>query len=98
MPAYKKKIKAPGQSADVLFKLVSGGLEGFLKKMGISDFEIKTNASKKQIELESKFFSATLIARKDELELDGSLSLLAMPFKSKIDEGIEKWIQKNLKA
>jgi hypothetical protein len=98
MPAYKKKITVKDRTASEIYKIIAGDIENFLKKMGLSDFKITKIASKKQIELESKMFSAVLTAKDGEIHLDGKLSLLAMPFQSKIDEGIDRWIQKNLKA
>ena len=39
-------------------------------------------------------FSATLSCSDGKISLDGNLSLLATPFRSKIDQGIDRWVEK----
>ena len=94
MPSYNRKIKIPGKTAQDLYDKVSSDIGRFLEKASIGKFELKHDAAQKQVHIKSSMLSATLHCRDENFELDGKLSLLASPFKSKIDEGIDRWIAK----
>ena len=100
MPSYTRKVQLPGKSSQELYDKVATDIDRFMEKAGVGKFEIERNPSKKQLQIKSSMFSATLACTDGAIELDGKLSLLASPFKSKIDEGIDKWLAKafSLKA
>lgn len=95
MPSYKKKIPIPGKKSEDIYAIVSKEISAFLTKLGVGEFKLSKSDAQKTLEMESKLFSAKLHCRDEEVELDGSLSFLAVPFKSKIDEGISRWISKH---
>lgn len=95
MPAYKKNVKVSGKTAQELFDRINGEIEKFLTKASIGDFKVKRHADKRQFAIESKLFNATLDCKDGELDLKGSLSMFALPFRAKIDEGIDKWIARS---
>ncbi len=95
MASLQKKVQLPGKSAQQLYDKVSVDIDRFLEKSGISKFEIQRDAQKKQVRIKSSMVNATLSCTDGCMELDGKLSLLASPFKSKIEEGIEKWVRKS---
>ena len=94
MPSYSKSVKLPGKSADELYEKVAAGIERFISKTPIGDHEIQNLPEKKQVILKSKMANLTLKCSEGKLELDGSLSFMALPFRGKLDEGIDRWIQK----
>ncbi len=94
MPSYKKEVKIPGKTQQELYDLVSGSVDRFMEKSSVGKFDISRDPAKKQIGIKSAMFSGTLFCTEGCLKLDASLSLMATPFKSKIDEGIDKWISK----
>jgi hypothetical protein len=94
MPSYKKEVKVPGKSQQELYDIVSGSVDRFMEKSSVGKFDISRDPSKKEIAIKSSLFSGTLFCTEGCLRLDASLSLMATPFKGKIDEGIDKWIAK----
>ena len=94
MPSYSKLFKIPGASSQKIYDLVSEQLESFLNKASLGSVQVSRNPALKQVQFESKYASGTLICGESELSLQAKLSLMAMPFKSKIDDGIDQWLGK----
>lgn len=94
MPSYNRKVEIPGRSAQELYDQVAGDIDRFLEKTPIGDYDIDRKAELKRVEVKSKMFSANLICQDGVLALEVKLSLLAAPFKGKLDEGIDKWLAK----
>ena len=94
MPSYTRKVTVAGKSSQELYDKVSSDIDRFLTKAQIGKFDLERRPEKKEVEIKSSMFSAVLSCRDGALELNGKLSLLAAPFKSKIDEGIDKWLAK----
>lgn len=94
MPSYTKKVQIPGKTSQELYDKVSADIDRFLEKAGVGKVEIERNASKKQLQFKSSMFSGTLSCLEGSIDLDAKLSLLASPFKSKIDDGIGRWLAK----
>lgn len=97
MPSYQKKIPVPGKSASELYEKVSTSVDKFLNNYSgqLGQFDIEKFPADQKVKIKSKFLTAELSCSDGCFELDGSISLMAYPFKSKIDEGIEKWINKH---
>ena len=95
MPSYKKTVKVDGKTGQELFDKINTDIERFLTKASIGSFEVKRLPEKKQFSIESKMFKATLECKDGQLDLNGSLSMFAIPFRAKIDEGIDKWISRS---
>jgi hypothetical protein len=95
MPSYSRKVNVPGRTAQELYDKVAADIERFLGKSSLPvKMDIDRDAERREVKVKSSMFSATLICRDAELVLDGQLSLMAMPFRSKLDEGIDKWLAK----
>lgn len=94
MPSYSKKVQIPGKSSQELYDKVSVDIDRFLEKAGIGKVDVERKASSKQVLIKSSMVSATLSCTEGAIDLDAKLSLLATPFKSKIDEGISRWLAK----
>lgn len=94
MPSYAKKVQVPGKSSQELYDRVAGDIDHFLGKIGVGKVEVERNPGKKQVTIKSSMVTATLTCLDGLIDVDGKLSLLATPFKGKIDEGITKWINK----
>lgn len=100
MPSYSRTVQVPGKTAQELYEKVSSEIGRFLEKASIGNFDVNCDPQRREVNVKSSMFSATLFCREGELSLDGKLSLMATPFRSKIDEGIDRWLTKafNLKA
>ncbi len=94
MASFSKKFQIPGKVADVIYTAVSSDIERFLSKTPLSNVTVDRNEPSKTVSFKSSMASGTLCAKDNELKVDVSLSLLATPFKGKIDEGITKWLNK----
>ena len=94
MPSYSRKVKLPGKTSQELYEKVSEGIDRFLGKVSIGKYEIERDPGQKELRVKGKIFSAVLKFQEAEIELTAQLSLLAAPFKSKLDEGITRWLAK----
>jgi hypothetical protein len=94
MSSYTRSIKIPDKSSQELFDVVSKEVEHFMKKNSFGKYEIDRNAVQKEIRIKTALFSATLRCHDSEIELTAELSLMATPFKSKLDSSITTWISK----
>ena len=95
MASYSRRIEIPGKSAQELFDKISGDIERFLTKSPIGKADVKRDPDKREVSITSSMFSANLICHDGAVEVSAKLSLFAAPFKSKIDDGIEKWLAKS---
>ena len=99
MPAYSKTVKVPGRSAHDLYEKISRDIDQMSQKWGVAQkMELSRDPEKRQIYLKSSMVSATLTCTEGCLVLEAKLSLLAAPFRSKIDEQIDRWVSKNFPA
>jgi Putative polyhydroxyalkanoic acid system protein (PHA_gran_rgn) len=94
MASFTKKFQIPGKQADAIYVAVAGDIDRFLSKTPLSNVEVKRNETARQVSFKSSMASGSLSAKDGELAVEVSLSFLATPFKSKIDEGITKWLIK----
>ena len=94
MASFSKKFPVPGKTADVIYSTISKSIELFLSKTPIGNCDIKRDEASKQVSFKASMASGTLTAKDNELQVEVSLSLLASAFKSKIDDGISKWLTK----
>jgi hypothetical protein len=94
MPSYSRRVQVPGRNSKELYDAVAGGVERFIEKASIWKFEIEKDPIKKEVRLKGSMFKGAIICSETDIEMTGQLSLLAAPFKSKLDEGITRWISK----
>ncbi len=94
MPKYTRKVAIPGKTSAELYEKVSAEIDLFMQKTGLGDYKIDRDLGQKELKLSSSMITATLYCREGEFELTGNLSFLAMPFRSKIDSGIDRWLSK----
>jgi hypothetical protein len=93
MPSYSRKVQIPGKTAQQLYETVASHIDRFVDKAP-AKFEIERDAERREVRLNSSMATATLVCREGEMEVEAKLSLFAAPFRSKIDEGINKWLSK----
>ncbi len=99
MPAYSKTVKIPGRSAQDLYEKLSKDIDQMVEKWGLAGkMELSRDPGKRQLHLKHSMVSATLSCAEECMVLDAKLSLLATPFRSKIDEQIDRWISRNFPA
>jgi hypothetical protein len=94
MASYSKTFPVPGKLADSIYTSVANDIDRFLSKSPIGSYEVKRDDAAKSVAFKSSMASGTLAAKDGSLQVDISLSLLATPFKSKIEEGVTKWLSK----
>lgn len=98
MPSYSRKVDLPGKSSQELYDKVSADVERFMSKASIGNFDVKRVPEKKEVHIKASMVTATLICKEGSITLDAKLSLLAAPFRSKIDDGIDRWLEKTFKV
>lgn len=94
MPSYSRKVTISGKTSQELYDKVSEGIDRFMSKTPVGKYEIERVPGKKELKVKSSMFNATLTCTEGQMELSGNLSLLASPFKSKLDEAIDRWLSK----
>lgn len=94
MPSYSRKVQIPGKSSQELYDKVASDIDRFLEKAGVGKVDVERDAGKKEVRIKSSMVSATLACGEGSIGVDAKLSLLAAPFKSKIDDGITRWLSK----
>lgn len=92
MPKYFKQATVQGKKADELYAIVSKEIEAFLAKLSIGKFDVHYDSTKKSVTFKASMASAEVRCTDATITLDGSISLMAVPFKSKIDGAIERWV------
>jgi hypothetical protein len=97
MPSYSRTVKIPGKSAQELYDKVASEIDRFISKGSLpGQIDINRDPGQKQVSVTHSMVSATLHCEEGQLRLDAKLSLLATPFRSKIDDGINRWLEKTL--
>ena len=94
MAKFSKNFPIPGKSGDVIYNAVSSGIDHFLSKTPVGSHEVVRDDAAKKVTFKSSMASGSLVADEGSLQVEISLSLLASPFKSKLDEGVTKWLNK----
>ncbi len=97
MGNYTKSISVPGKSAKDLFGFVQSELERFLASTPLKGHKIEYKNADLSVDYASSMAKFTLKCEEECLKLDGNLSFLALPFKSKLDSAIERWVSKHFK-
>ena len=94
MPAYSKRVDVPGKNSAELYEKVSAEIERLLAGLPLGKLDIQKDPALKQVRLKASMVNATLVCEDGKIKLDGQLSLMAAPFRSKIDDVIDKWVAK----
>lgn len=94
MAKFSKSFVVPGKSGQVIYQAIHENIDKFLSKTPIGEYELKKDEAKKEIAFKASMASGTIRAEDDGVHVDISLSLLATPFKGKLEEGINKWLSK----
>lgn len=95
MPSINKKIRVPGKEKKEIYQKVSKEIDRFLEKDSSIHLEFEQIAKESQVLVSSKYVNGTIQCEDQEVVIALKLSLLAMPFQGKIEEGIDRWIQRS---
>ncbi len=100
MPSYSRTISLPGKSATEIFSRISQAIGKFQEKDTgkFGKFDFNVDESEKTVQLKSTHVTALLRCKDGEVFLEGKLSFLVSAFRSRIDDGINQWIEKAFKA
>ena len=94
MPKYSRFLKIPGKTSQELYLKLSDDIERFLAKTSFGKVAVEKDESSKKLFVKSSMVNATLICEEGMLRVDAELSLFAAPFRSKIDAGIDQWLNR----
>lgn len=94
MLSYSRRVDIPGKSAQELYDAVAKGVDQFLAKVPIGSYEVDKRPGDQELEITASMFNAILIFKEGAIELEAKLSILAAPFRRKLDEGIDYWLAK----
>ncbi len=96
MGKYQREINFPGKSSDEIYEKISTTIEQFLDKLSLSNVNLERSPGKKSVSFKSKVASAKLTCHEEKILIEAELGFMAMAFKSKIDQGIDKWLSQAL--
>jgi hypothetical protein len=94
MASYTRTVEVPGKTSQQLYDRISAEIDSFLSKTSIGKYDLERDPEKKEVRFKSSMASASLACGEGKIELTAKLSLFAAPFRSKLDEGIDRWIAK----
>jgi hypothetical protein len=94
-PSFNRTIQIPGKKSQELYDKIAGDIDSLLNRTSISGCKVEKNAAAKSVVIKHSLFSASLACQEEAIQIDVKLSLLASPFRSKLDQGIDKWIAQN---
>lgn len=94
MPPYQREAKIPHKKANELYEQTAKDIHHLFEKSQISNAQFSFHPEKNTLEVKHSLFSATLHCLDGCIRVEGQLSFLAVPFKNKIDETIDRWLQK----
>lgn len=98
---YSKVVALPGKDANQIYSQCTSGIDKLQEKFQTSSpiaFEIIKNPAQKTIDLKSSWVSANLKVEAGKATLTAKISFLALPFKAKIEENLDRWIQKTFQV
>ena len=95
MPKYSRTVEIPGKKALEIYEKVLKDVTRWQEKGSFGKMDVKQNPSRTSIDLKGMMFEGTLILSDGKAQVDFNLSLFAAPFRSKIDEQIDRWITKS---
>lgn len=98
MPSFSKTVQVPGKTSQELYDRISTEIDRFLEKASVGKYDLTRDASKKEIHVKASMVTATLSCQEGSMVLDAKLSLLAAPFKGKLEEGIDRWVSKTFQT
>jgi len=96
MASYSRNVTIPGKSSDEIYKKISTDIDRFVEKYtgNLGKFDIERDEASKTVTLKSSMATAKLVCEEGSVRLDAKLGLLASAFRSKIDQGIDRWLEK----
>jgi len=92
----QKDISLPGQSAEQIYQRVNEGIDQYLKQLPVEGSSLSKDEVKKQFLMESKMFTAKLVCLEEKISIEIKLGFLASAFRSKIESGLDHWLNKAL--
>lgn len=98
MPSYSRRVDLPGRSAQELFDRVSGDIDRLMGQLPLGKVDVQRDAGACKVVVKTSMATATLRCLEGAMELEAALSLLATPFRSKIDAVIDSWVQEKFNA
>lgn len=92
------KFQPKGYSTEEIYQIVDAQLEHFLKK-GLPDaageYKLERFPEKREMKLQSKWANGHLTVGDQAVQLSLELAWLAVPFKAKVEESLQRWFHKN---
>lgn len=92
------KFQPKGYSTEEIYQIVDSQLEHFLKKglpEAAGDYKLERFPEKKEMKLHSKWANGHLTVGEHSVQLSLELAWLAVPFRGKVEESLQRWFLKN---
>ncbi len=96
MAKIERTLELKGQSAEEIYKKISGGLETILKQVPAKDVNLQRDDEKKTVSFDSPMASAKLQCFDGRVQFELTLGLMASMFKGKVTKAIDDWLAKAL--
>ncbi len=93
MPKFAKEVFIKGQSVDVLYERVVNDLSKFLNKTAFGHAELFRDDAQKILHFKASMAEGEISCHEGRIRVDAKISLFTVPFKSKIDETIDHWVE-----
>ena len=96
MPEFSKTVPVPGATPEETFKKLDSQLDRFLEKSQIGSFSVQRDPQKREFTLKHSMATASLRCLEGSVQVSAKLSLLAAPFRSKLEQNLDSWLKKIL--
>ncbi len=97
MPPYSKSVQVKGFLSKELYQICEQEIDKLSPLATFGKIDLKKSPETCSMQVKASMFEATLQCEDGLMSLQGKLGLLAMPFKSKIDQSIDRWVEKRFK-
>lgn len=92
MPSYTRRVEIPGKTSQEIYDKVSTDIDQFVEKLLNGKGEITRSPERKEVKVKSTLATAVMLCEENGISFDVKLSLIASPFRSKLDQGVDRWV------
>ncbi len=100
MPKFSKTFNIAGMDAHQILNKLEEVWNTTESRHGQSPMGFKVDFVKAEhkIEIQSPYLKGSIRIQDQQANLDGDISWMGMPFKKKIEEFLERWVNSNFKT
>lgn len=94
MANYTRRVEIAGKTAQELYEKIETEIVRLVDKVPLGKFELQKFPDRKEMTIKASMASASVKCLDGALQFEAKLGLLALPFKSKLDDAITRWASK----